>query len=442
MAVNEYLGFLLLTLMVVLLILQVRSLGRDAQMRENNEKIVLLSEQVLRLETHLASLEKNNDKLDQSIREEMGRNREETRQTSWQMREELAAALKSFDDSISKRIESIRFTVENRLREIQENNSKKLEEMRATVDEKLQTSLEQRLSESFKLVSERLEQVYKGLGEMQTLAVGVGDLKKVLSNVKTRGIFGEIQLGNILEEILTPDQYLKNVATGKDSKEFVEYAVKLPGLDHQGSVLLPIDAKFPQEDYLRLIDAYETGDIVLVEGHARNLETRIKSQARDISNKYISVPETTDFAILFLPTESLYAEVLRRPGLVECLNKDYRVNITGPSTLAAFLNSLSVGFRTLAIQKHSSEVWTVLGAVKTEFNKYSNILLRVQKQLQAASNTIDDAQRRTRALERRLKTVEELPASRAANVLGEIAGAKELVPESDSENYDLIDGDY
>jgi DNA recombination protein RmuC len=458
--VEEYFFYLLSFLLIILLVLQVRTLISSSRMRVASEKIFQLSEQVLRLETHLVSLEKNQDKMEQSIREEMSRNREETRLTSWQMREEIGVSLKSFDDSISKRVaemtvfqqkqadsfaqqigtlllsgeqrmETIRSTVEVRLREIQENNARKLEEIRNTVDEKLQTTLEKRLSESFQMVSERLEQVYKGLGEMQTLAVGVGDLKKVLANVKTRGIFGEVQLGNILEEILTPDQYLKNVATRKDSNEIVEYAVKLPGPDGQGSVLLPIDAKFPQEDYLRLLDAYEIGDLALVETAARNLESRIKTQAKEICNKYISAPETTDFGIMFLPTESLYAEVLRRRGLVETLNKDYKVNVTGPSTLAAFLNSLSVGFRTLAIQKQSGEVWTVLGAVKTEFNKYSNILVRVQKQLHAASNTIDDAQRRTRVLERKLKTVEELPVPTAANILGEIVEAEDLILEAD-----------
>jgi DNA recombination protein RmuC len=317
--------------------------------------------------------------------------------------------INALTQSNEQKLETVRATVEGNLRYLQENNAKKLEEMRATVDEKLHHTLEQRLGESFKLVSERLEQVYKGLGEMQTLAVGVGDLKKVLTNVKARGIFGEIQLGNILEEILIPEQYLKNVPTKKNSSEIVEYAVKLPGPDDSGPVLLPIDAKFPQEDYLRLLDAYETGNVELIEQAGKGLESRIKSQAKDICAKYISVPETTDFGIMFLPTESLYAEVLRRTGLVEHLQREYKVNVTGPSTLAAFLNSLAVGFKTLAIQKHSSEVWTLLGSVKTEFNKYSSVLDKIDKQLKTVTNTVTEAQKRTRAIQRNLKNVEEAP---------------------------------
>jgi DNA recombination protein RmuC len=448
------------------------------------DKTSQMHERVLKMETRFDSLERNYERIDKNVRDEIGKNREEARQSRENItavlnnlneslinrlitmsslqqkqldsfsnqlnsliqsnenkldaiRKTVEEKLRAFETSVNSRMqemlilvnnmtqnneqkmESLRATIEQKLTQIQEDNSKKLEEMRATVDEKLHNTLEQRLNQSFKLVSERLEQVYKGLGEMQSLAVGVGDLKKVLSNVKTRGIFGEIQLANILEEILTPDQYLKNVSTKKGSKEVVEFAVKLPGPDDRGSVLLPIDAKFPQEDYIKLLDAYEAGDPVQIENAGKALERRIKEEAKDICTKYISVPETTDFGIMFLATESLYAEVLRRPGLVESIQKDYKVNITGPSTLAAFLNSLAVGFRTLAIQKHSSEIWKVLGAVKTEFNKYSQVLEHVQKNLLTASNTINQAKTMTRAIERKLRSVEELPEQEAASLLGD-----------------------
>lgn len=320
--------------------------------------------------------------------------------------------------SNEKKLEQMRETVENRVKELQANNAQKLEEMRAVVDEKLHATLEQRLGESFKLVSERLEQVHKGLGEMQSLAAGVGDLKKVLTNVKTRGTWGEVQLGNILEDILAPDQYAANVAVKKNS-ERVEYAIKLPGPDSEGDGLwLPIDAKFPMEDYYRLIEAYELGDAALIDQAVKVLELRIRTKAKEISSKYIEPPATTDFAIMFLPTEGLYAEVLRRPGLFESLRLEHRVSVAGPTTLAAIVSSLSVGFRTLAIQKRSSEVWAVLGAVKTEFGKFGAVLEKTQKKLQEASHTIDEAARRSRAMERRLRTVEALPESEAAALLG------------------------
>jgi DNA recombination protein RmuC len=282
--------------------------------------------------------------------------------------------------------------------------------MRSTVDEKLSSTLEQRLGESFRLVSERLEMVHKGLGEMQNLASGVGDLKRVLTNVKTRGTWGEIQLGNILEQILTRDQYSMNVATRKNSSERVEFAVKLPGKDEKGGevVWLPIDSKFPQEDYQRLMDAQEQGNSVLAEEAAKAMELKVKSFARDIRDKYIDPPGTTDFGIMFLPTEGLYAEVLRRPGLCDCLQREYRIVVSGPTTLIALLNSLQMGFRTLAIEKRSSEVWTLLGAVKTEFGRFGDILDKTQKKLQEASNTIEDAARKSRSIGRKLKNVQEL----------------------------------
>jgi DNA recombination protein RmuC len=310
-----------------------------------------------------------------------------------------------------EKLEQMRKTMENQLRALQEDNSKKLEQMRATVDEKLQSTLEKRLGESFKQVSERLEQVYKGLGEMRNLATGVGDLKKVLTNVKTRGTWGEIRLGNILEQILTPDQYDVNVPTKKDSNDRVEFAIKLPGQtsDKEKIVWLPIDSKFPQEDYQRLVDAQEAADKELAEKSIKSLEMRIKMEAKNIKEKYIDPPNTTDFGIMFLPVEGLYAEVLRRPGLCDILQRKYRIVVTGPTTLAALLNSLQMGFRTLAIEKRSSEVWELLGIVKTEFGKFGGVLAKTKKKLQEASKTIDQAEVRTRAIERSLREVQEAP---------------------------------
>jgi DNA recombination protein RmuC len=293
--------------------------------------------------------------------------------------------------------------------------------MRATVDEKLHETLEKRLGESFKLVSERLELVHKGLGEMQSLALGVGDLKKVLTNIKTRGTWGEIQLGNLLEQILASEQYVKNVVTKKGSNERVEYAVKLPE-----GVLLPIDAKFPQEDYQKLMEAQEQANPVLVEEFAKQLETRIKAEAKDIRDKYLDPPFTTDFGIMFLPIEGLYAEVLRRPGLADILQREYRVVLTGPSSLAALLNSLQMGFRTLAIQKRSSEVWTILGAVKAEFGKFGDLLEKTHKKLQEASNTIVDAAQKSRVIERRLKQVQEMPVTETGDLLSEMTDAENV----------------
>jgi DNA recombination protein RmuC len=322
-------------------------------------------------------------------------------------------------------INRMRDTVEQKLKDIQSDNNSKLDQMRATVDEKLHNTLEQRLGESFKSVSERLEALYKELGEVQSLSKGVNDLKRALTNVKTRGTWGEIQLGSIIDEILTRDQYAANVPTKKGSSERVEFAVKLPGNDEkEGQVWLPIDAKFPQEDYQRLVDAQEQGNKILADEASKQLEIRIKSEAKDIKEKYIDPPNTTDFGIMFLPTESLYAEVIRRPGLWEQLQKEYRVIITGPTTLAALLNSLQMGFRTLAIEKRSSEVWALLGTVKTEFGKFGTILEKTQKKLQEASNTIDDAARKTRTIERKLKNVQELPMEEGSAFL-ELAGDEE-----------------
>jgi DNA recombination protein RmuC len=318
----------------------------------------------------------------------------------------------------------MRRTMEIQLRTLQEDNTRQLEKMRATVDEKLQTTLEKRLGESFKQVSERLELVYKGLGEMRSLATGVGDLKKVLTNVKTRGIWGEIRLGHILEQILTPDQYAVNVATKKDGNDRVEFAVKLPGPgpDKDQVVWLPIDAKFPQEDYQRLVDAREAADKELADKSVKGLENRIKLEARNIKDKYLDPPHTTDFAIMFLPVEGLYAEVLRQPGLCDTLQREHRIVVTGPTTLAALLNSLQMGFRTLAVEKRSSEVWELLGAVKAEFHKFGDVLAQTKKKLQEASNTIGKAEVRTRVIARKLGVVQEVPQGDAAKMIEEDHG--------------------
>lgn len=331
----------------------------------------------------------------------------------------VAAQLKGLTDSNEQRLERLRATLAQQLAQLQEGNEKKLDLMRQTVDEKLQGTLERRLGESFKLVSERLEAVQRGLGEMQGLATGVGDLKRVLTNVKTRGVFGEVQLGAILEQILTPDQYARNVQPKPGSREIVEFALRLPGPDADPSacVWLPIDAKFPHEDYARLVDAAEAGEADLERAASAALARVIRTVALSIRDKYVDPPHTTDFAILFLPTEGLYAEVLRQPGLVESLQQDCRVVVAGPTTLAAILTSLRMGFRTLAIEKRASEVWQVLAAVKTEFGKFGDVLERVKKQLQTASNTIDETGVRTRAISRRLRDVEALPSGTAAELL-------------------------
>lgn len=363
------------------------------------------------LETKLAAFEKNQEKAERVLSDEMAKSRDEISRSAKQGREEQGVSFKTFTDTFLKQMNTLTQTVEGKLKAIQDDNTVKLEKMRETVDEKLQSTLEKRLGESFKQVSERLEQVYKGLGEMRTLATGVGDLKKVLTNVKSRGMWGEIQLGNILEQILTPEQYAANVVTKKNSNERVEFAIRLPGQgpDKEKVVWMPIDSKFPQEDYQRLIDAQEAADKVLADKCMNSLEALIKKEARDIKEKYIDPPHTTDFGIMFLPVEGLYAEVLRRPGLTDTLQRDFRVIITGPTTLAALLNSLYMGFRTLAIEKRSSEVWEVLGIIKTEFGKFGDVLAKTKSKLREASKTIDDAEVRTRAIERKLRKVEELP---------------------------------
>ncbi len=383
-------------------------------------------------------LEKGQARLEQAVREEIARNRSELLTSARQQRDELGQSLKGFNDSVLKGMtdmgrllkeqmesfslqvqqvmganaqqqETLRQVVATRLQQMQEDNSKRLDQMRATVDEKLQGTLEKRLGESFKHVSERLEQVHKGLGEMQTLATGVGDLKRVLTNVKSRGGWGEVQLAALLEHILAPEQFARNVKIGEISGEMVEFALRLPGRGEGEEVWLPIDAKFPLEDYERLVEAQEKAHTEALETAVKNLTQRIKAEAKTISEKYVMPPKTTDFAIMFLPNEGLYAEVIRRPGLVETIQRDNRVVIAGPTTFAALLNSLQMGFRTLAIEKRSSEVWKLLGAVKTDFGKFGEILAGVKKKLEQASQTMDDAARRSRAIERKLQVVQELP---------------------------------
>jgi DNA recombination protein RmuC len=322
----------------------------------------------------------------------------------------LTLQLQSLSESNARRMAEVRQTLEVQLTQLQATNATKLDEMRATVDEKLQTTLQTRLGESFKQVADRLEQVHKGLGEMQTLAQGVGDLKHLLTNVKTRGIFGEAQLASLLEQVLVADQYSAQVATRPGSKNVVDFAIKLPGKSEHGEPLwLPIDAKFPNEDYERLLDAQGRADVVAAEAAGKALELRIRLEARSIVDKYVEPPYTTDFAILFLPTEGLYAEVLRRPGLMQALQREHRITLAGPTTLLAMLSSLQMGFRTLALEKRSSEVWQVLGAVKTEFGKFGDVLAKVKSQTETVLKTLDSAETRSRAMGRALKKVEALP---------------------------------
>ncbi len=373
----------------------------------------------------LERVEKLEGRIEQSVRQEISINRRESSEVNDRMRKEITDRLEYVSrvlgdliDRNEAKMNEVRKSVEQRLENIQRDNSEKLEKMRETVDEKLHATLEKRLGESFKRVDERLELVHRGLGEMQTLATGVGDLKKVLQNVKTRGTWGEVQLGTLLDDILTPEQYVKNVAVKKGSNDRVEFAIRIPAKDEKiQTILLPIDAKFPLEDYQGLIDASEKGDVEAIDRFSKALEVRIKSEAKDIMHKYLDPPYTTDFGILFLPNEGLYAEVLRRPGLSDILRREYRVIITGPTTIAAILNSLQMGFRTLAITKRSSEVWEVLGSIKKEFITFGDLLDKTHKKLQEASNTIETASRKSRTIEKRLGRVQELPEAKEENVL-------------------------
>lgn len=381
-----------------------------------NNQIDAFSQQLVKLnESNTQQLEQMRMALlqmSQSAREEQG--------TSLKLfADTLQQSLTSLSESNAQRLAEIRATLEQKIQQLQAENASKLEEMRKTVDEKLHATLEQRLGESFKQVSERLERVHQGLGEMQQLAVGVGDLKRVLTNVKTRGTWGEVQLEMVLEQMLTPDQYAKNVETIPGTNERVEFAIKLPGKDDdKAPVWMPIDAKFPKEQYERLLDSAERADADAVAQAGKELERAIRGEAKTIAEKYLSPPLTTDFAILFLPTEGLYAEVMRRPGLADELQRTHRVSIAGPSTLSALLNSLQMGFRTLVLEKRSSEAWQVLGAVKTEFGKFGEVLAATKTALQRAADNIEKAETRSRQMNRKLKLVEALPSEQAQGMLG------------------------
>jgi DNA recombination protein RmuC len=434
---NETSFLVLLAGLVAIVLLQVIALLRGSRRGDADVRQRALQE----------AQEKGLERLERELREELARSRREDAEEAFRDREERAQSatllgqavttqvgqfgtaqserlesfsreLNRFSLGLDERFERLRISVEGRLTAIQADNASKLEEMRRTVDEKLHATLEQRLGESFKLVSDRLEQVHRGLGEMQSLAAGVGDLKRVLSNVKTRGTWGEVQLAALLEQLLTADQFAANVATRPDSGERVDFAIRLPGKGDGAVVWLPIDAKFPVEDYQRLIDAQERGELGLVEEASKAIEVRLKAEARGIHEKYVAPPHTTDFALLYLPTEGLYAEALRRPGLADTLQREWRVSLAGPTTLAALLNSLQMGFRTLAIEQRSAEVWAVLGAVKSEFGKFGEALAHTRKKLDEASNSISKAETRTRQLSRKLSEVEALPASDAEKLIG------------------------
>ena len=413
------------------------------------------------LPTRLERLESAEERTERAVRDELAKSRAETLGGSRHLREEIAASIKAMSDTLvqsagqrataqkeqldsfsqqlhrlthtnTEQLENLRGVVDERLLQLQGENAKKLDEMRATVDEKLQGTLEKRLGEAFQQVSERLEAVHQGLGEMQNLANGVGDLKKVLTNVKTRGTWGEIALGELLDSVLTPDQYQRNVAIKRGSQERVDFAIRLPGREEEGTVWLPIDAKFPTEDYHRLVEAEERGELETAELARKGLEERVLAEARSIRDKYVSPPKTTDFAVLFLPSEGIYAELLRRPGLVERLQRDCRVSLAGPTTLAALLNSLQMGFRTLAIEKRSSEVRKLLGAVKTQFGGFSSLLEKVNEKLLQASNTIDKASQKSRYIERRLTKVEGLPEGESRALLPELADETLPAPSDDA----------
>jgi DNA recombination protein RmuC len=442
---------ILISLVAIVIILQIINLLKSSKGNDANDT---------ELKSTFSYMNENISRIEGSVKDEISRNREEFNRSSKETRDELNTSFKNFSDTTisslreitnsqsksfeifsknisekfeelnskqkelsettEKRLEKMRDTVESKLKSIQEDNTTQLEKMRATVDEKLQSTLEKRLGDSFKIVSERLERVHQGLGEMQNLATGVGDLKKVLSNVKTRGVFGEYQLENILEQLLTPEQYSKNVKTKSGSSDNVEFAIKMPGKDDmKGTCWLPLDAKFPTEVYQALNAAYESGDLNSIELAKKDLAANIKKNAKYINDKYIDPPNTTDFGIMFLPFESLYAEVLRIPGLFEQIQRECKITITGPTTISALLNSLQMGFRTLAIGKRSSEVWELLGAVKTEFGNFGTLIDKTKKKLESATSELERVGTRSRAIERKLRDVQELPKSDAIKLIGE-----------------------
>lgn len=441
---NNILIWLPIFLMAANLVLLVIVLVKMSSVRQENASEILQNEfrsnrdeaekNARGLREEVAATQKNASDTVVRVMGEMSK----SQQNSLGAMEKVVKELSEKNEALSK---ELRDTMDTKMKSLQESNEKKLDQMRQTVDEKLQSALEERIGKSFKLVSERLEAVQRGLGEMQTLATGVGDLKRVLTNVKDRGTWGEVQLGAILEQILAPEQYDKNVQVRPSSNERVEYAIRLPGDDaNAGPVWLPIDAKFPQEDYQRLLDATERADQNAIEQSLKALNRAIENSARDISEKYIEPPATTNFAIMFLPTEGLYAEALRQPELVSKLQQTWRVSIAGPTTLAAILNSLRMGFQTLAIQRHSGEIWQVLAAVKTEFGKFGIWLEKVKKQLNTASKTIDETETRTRAMKRKLDGVEVLPEGEASKLL-ELPAAGPTPDDSEFDSEDEPDSD-
>ncbi len=398
--------YILAGLLVAVLGLLIIAVCQLAALRRRQEDVLQVKAQLDRLQKELV------DELRASRQE----SNQAVQQTVQNMSQVLLTAQGNANTAITESLENIRRSVTGQLDGIRQENNRQLEQMRQTVDEKLQKTLNDRISQSFQLVNERLEQVYAGLGEMKTLATGVGDLKRVLSNVKTRGVLGEVQLGAILEQILAPEQYEANVKTRPGSTHYVEFAVKLPGTD-EGTVWLPIDAKFPADAYTQLLDAYDAGDAEQVKAAGSVLEQRIRSFAKDIRDKYVAPPHTTDFGIMFLPVEGLYAEVVRR-GLIEMLQRDYHVNIAGPTTMAALLNSLQMGFKTLAIQKRSGEVWKLLGAVKTEFDKFGDVIAAAQQRLEQAGNELDKLVGvRTRQIQRKLAGITSLADGEATALL-------------------------
>ena len=416
--------FIIILLILVLLVSLALFFKKNTYDSSSN-RIDVIKEYLVKFE---ASLEKS----EKTINDQLQRNREESSKVSHQNREELSKSLDRFEEKFAKNIKDMREVIATQLKDIREDNSRQLDKMRETVDDKLQKTLDKRLGDSFKLVSDRLEMVHKGLGEMQSIASGVGDLKKVLSNVKTRGVLGEYQLENILEQILTPEQYAKNVATKEGSQGHVEFAVKLPGKDSDKVVWLPIDSKFPIEPYNALNDEYESGDKDSIERARKSLIKSIDSFAKDISDKYIDPPNTTDFAVMFLPVEGLYAEAIRDVGLFNTLRSKYNITITGPTTLSALLNSLQMGFRTLAVQERSSEVWKILEAVKTEFDKFGIQLEKVDKQLHTASKSLNELRvTRTKAMTRKMQDVATLDSNEAERILEIPQDVNQKLPDGD-----------
>ncbi len=414
--VNMLLTILSSLTIVLLIVIAALVLSRMAGLNKRIEELEKKhSSDITAILTRHDGISSGQERGERSFREEIAKNREELGVSLKNTTELIVINLRNIGEASRHDLTQMRQTIETNLKVLQEDNAKRLEEMRVTVDEKLQSTLEKRLTASFLQVSERLEQVHKGLGEMQNLAIGVGDLKKVLTNVKSRGTWGEIQLGSLLEQVLSSEQYEANVQTKPKTQERVDFAIKLPGgNDTEGPVWLPIDSKFPQEDYQRLVEAQEQASPELADQAMKQLENRIKLEAKSIRDKYIEPPYTTDFALMFLPTEGLYAEVIRRPGLVDRIQKDFRVNVVGPTTLAALLNALQMGFRTLTIQKRSSEVWSYLADVKKHFGAFGDLLAKAHERVKQASDVIEDAGRRSRTIETKLKKFEDLPGTTVA----------------------------